>query len=404
MKKQLIQLIAAASVLVSVASCHEAVYTPLSGTGTGVAFIAQTQTLSYASQTVTLGNEEVFVDASIRLSDPAAEDCTFSLRKDEPGLTAFNNRKSTTYVPLPEGFYSLTDAEDNPITEVTVAKGQSISPSVRVHVKPLTEEMVLSGQKYALPIVADSRDGKVEMLRSASSMVYVLDRIPIQDVPVINYDTAVYGLFNGSAESFTQWTWETNINMDRLGEGLGQLNNQYIFNIAADQEIYIRFGDAPIDGRVLQIKTQGTQMNSQTMFSQNTWYHIAFVCDGSQVALYVNGQLDNTLDVEGRTYTLSAPSGDRPANFSMCRTTYFRANAMFAEMRFWKVARSQAEIQNNMYSCDPSTEGLLCYYKFNEGEGGDFADSSMGGEAGLARAHAWDGAPQWRKDVRIDGK
>jgi len=395
MKRTIIQILAAAAVLSGLTACHEAVYAPLTGMG----FISQTQTQAYSAQTVTVGNTAVFAELNVRLSDPAAEEVSFSLAKDEAALTAYNNRRSTTYVPLPESYYSFTDAEGNPVNTVTIAKGSSMSPTVRVHIQPLSEEMVNSGQKFALPLTAKSLDGKVPMLASASSMVYVMERIPIQSVPVINYGCYIAGRLNGTASSFTQWTWETNVNMDRLGEGIGQLNNQYIFNIAADQEIYIRFGDAPIDGRVLQIKTQGTQMNSQMMFEKNTWYHIAFVCSGSQLALYVNGQLDNTLDLPGKTYTLSG--GD--ADFSMCGTTYFKANAMFAEMRFWKVARSQAEIQNNMYSCDPSTEGLLGYFKFDEGSGKDYNDASMSGDAGLGRA--WSVAmPEWREDVRIDGK
>lgn len=399
MKTHIIQFVAAGLALLAVSACHNAEYSPLSGAGNGVAFIAQTQTQAYSSQIITLGTEEVFVDATVRLSDPATQDCTFTLSKDESALTSFNARKSTTYVPLPEDFFSITDGEDNPLTEITVSKGQSMSPSVRLHVKPLTEEMVESGLKYAIPVSLKSKDAKVEVLASAGSMVYVLNRLPIQDVPVINYNTAVAGLFNEKVSSFTQWTWETNINMDKLGEGIGQLNNQYIFNIVADQEIYIRFGDAPIDGRVLQIKTQGTQMNSQTLFNMNTWYHIAFVCNGSQVLLYINGQLDNTLDVEGKTYTLKNDGDD----WSMCNTTYFKANAMYAEMRFWSVARSQAEIQNNMYTCDPGSEGLMCYYRFNEGSGMEFNDASMEGDEGKARAYA-KSEPTWKQNVRIDGK
>lgn len=399
MKTHIIQFVAAGLALLAVSACHNAEYSPLSGAGNGVAFIAQTQTQAYSSQIITLGTEEVFVDATVRLSDPATQDCTFTLSKDESALTSFNARKSTTYVPLPEDFFSITDGEDNPLTEITVSKGQSMSPSVRLHVKPLTEEMVESGLKYAIPVSLKSKDAKVEVLASAGSMVYVLNRLPIQDVPVINYNTAVAGLFNEKVSSFTQWTWETNINMDKLGEGIGQLNNQYIFNIVADQEIYIRFGDAPIDGRVLQIKTQGTQMNSQTLFNMNTWYHIAFVCNGSQVLLYINGQLDNTLDVEGKTYTLKNDGDD----WSMCNTTYFKANAMYAEMRFWSVARSQAEIQNNMYTCDPGSEGLMCYYRFNEGSGKEFNDASMEGDEGKARAYA-KSEPTWKQNVRIDGK
>lgn len=48
------------------------------------------------------------------------------------------------------------------------------------------------------------------------------------------------------------------------------MNNQSSFaasskNGADDGEIYTRFGDAPIEGNRLQIKTQGSQMNSNAV-------------------------------------------------------------------------------------------------------------------------------------------
>lgn len=405
MKNTIIKYVAAGLALVALSACHNAEYAPLSGVGSGVAFIAQTQTQAYASQGITLGMEEVFVETAIRLTDPAAEDCSFTLAKDATALEKFNKRKSTTYVPLPDDFFSITDAEDNPVTQVKVLKGQSMSSSLRVHVKPLTDEMVDSGLKYAIPVTLKSQDAKVEVLESAASMVYVLNRLPIQDVPKVNTNSKILGMFNGKVSTFTQWTWEVNVNMDQLGTGIGQLNNQAILNVTlSGNEIYVRFGDAPIEGNRLQIKTQGTQFESQTLFNINTWYHIAFVCNGSQVLLYINGQLDNSLDVGGNSYTLDENGGDGGSNFQMASSgSYFKANAMFAEMRFWSVARSQAEIQNNMYSCDPASEGLMCYYKFNEGTGTSFTDYSLGAEEGAGRAHAATDFP-WIPDVRIDGK
>ena len=80
--------------------------------------------------------------------------------------------------------------------------------------------------------------------------------------------------------------------MSELGDGVTpgvgypgspSYQNQAIFSagpgngIAEDGEIYIRFGDGPIPGNILQIKTQGTQVNAATKFKNNQWYHLAFV-------------------------------------------------------------------------------------------------------------------------------
>ena len=70
------------------------------------------------------------------------------------------------------------------------------------------------------------------------------------------------------------------------GTEIGELNNQMLFGGWApsgkEGEIYTRFGDAAIEGNRLQIKTQGSQLNSKQLFKTNTWYHLAFVCEGTK--------------------------------------------------------------------------------------------------------------------------
>lgn len=378
-------------------SCNDAEYSPLDGQ----AFIAQTDTRSNSYQTVTVGNNVVSADLNIRLSSVAKDNTAFAVAPDAAALDAFNKLNSTTYVLLPSDGYTITDAAGRESSVLSVEKGQSMSQSLKININPLTEERSNSGQKFAIALTATNTDGKTPMLASASTMVYVIDRVVIQTVPVIFYDatrgTQVFGSFGERGVSFREWTWECNINMDNLGVGVGQLNNQALHSMSLTNEIYIRFGDAPIDGRVLQIKTQGTQMNSNMMFTKDTWYHIAFSCTGSKLYLYVNGELDNSMDLPDTGYQLTATGSD--PDFSIAATTYFKANLKVAEWRFWTVARSQAEIKNNMYSCDPATPGLLGYFKFNEGEGKDYADAT--GKGGFASSV---NTPAWVPDVRIDGK
>lgn len=195
----------------------------------------------------------------------------------------------------------------------------------------------------------------------------------------------------------TAWTVELNINMSVLKTEVGQGNNQAIFAASGsegrDGEIYIRFGDAPIEGNRLQIKTQGSQMNSNMLFNQQTWYHLAFVCTGTKLYLYVNGVLDNSMDLGGKVVCVD--------NMSLASSgSYFLANAMYSEVRLWRVARSQAEIANNMYVIDPHTEGLEAYWKMNEGQGDEFTDYTGNGN----KCKTTSGEPVWTPNVRIDGK
>ncbi|MBQ9184673.1 MAG: DUF1735 and LamG domain-containing protein [Bacteroidales bacterium] len=379
-------------------SCKDAEYTPLEGQ----AFIAQTQTRGNAYQTITVGKSVVSADLNVRLSNVAKKSCSFTVAPDAAALEKFNKTNSTTYVMLPADGYTITDASDVVTNKLVIEQGQSMSPSLRVNISPLSEELLETGQKYAVALTIKNDDNNSTLLPTAKTMVYVIDRVVIQPVPVIfnnaTTGTQIRGQFGERGISFREWTWEANVNMDRLGVGIGQMNNQALLSVNSTNEIYIRFGDAPIDGRVLQIKTQGTQMNSNMMFTANTWYHLAFACTGNKLYLYVNGELDNSMDLPDTGYTL-AGTGDAQ-DFTIADSgTYFKANMMIAEWRFWTVARSQAEIKNNMYSCDPKTAGLLGYFKFNEGEGKDYRDATgKGGNAASLNV------PTWVPDVRIDGK
>jgi len=338
--------------LTLLASCENAEYSPLSNQ----AYIAQTNTNGNSSQNITIGTSAVTSSVNVRLSDLATQDYTFEVVSDTTALAEYNQRNETSY-------------------------------------NPLTQALKDSGQKYAVALRLKSKDGKYDVLNSGSSMVYILDQVVYQAVPIIN---ATHNIHFAMRQTYdlSQWTVEMNVNMSKLGTALGELNNQTLFGAWGNDggEIYTRFGDAPIEGNRLQIKTQGTQMNSKQLFNANQWYHLAFVCTGTKLYLYVNGALDNSMDLPGKATNLSN-------RFNFGNTDYLKANVMVSELRFWTVARSQAQIANNMYACDPKSTDLEAYWKLNEGQGDTFNDATGHGNTGKCVA-----VPTWEQNVRIDGK
>ena len=305
---------------------------------------------------------------------------------DAQALEQFNSKNETSYTALPEGSFSLS------ANEVTIEPGTSVSNPATLTINPYNDELKNSGKKYALAFRLEKVSGNANVLKSGSVMVFVLDQVVIQ--PVVQFNVNCYvGQDLKETYTTTEWTMEMNIKKDILGTQIGQYNNQAIYSTGPD-EVYVRFGDAPIEGNRLQIKTQGTQMNSQTLFNANTWYHIAYVCTGAKLYLYVNGQLDNSMDMPGKETRVSAVS-------ISSNSSYNRGNSFYSEVRLWKKARSQKEIQNNMYSCDPATPGFIFYYKFNEGQGYQFKDWSGNGNDATTKDNT---TPVWIQDVRIDGK
>ncbi len=362
--------------------CNDAEYDTLSNQ----AYILQTNTNANSSLKLTVGAEVATTTLNVRLSDVANVESRYRLVYDTAVVNEYNRLNETPYVSLPQESFSLSSEE------TTIEAGASVSTPITLTVPPYNEALKASGKKYAIGFRLENTSGNASVLPSGSKIVYILDQVVIQ--PVVVLDQSHYVSQNLVKNyPLTEWTVEMNINKHVLYTEVGRGNNQAIFGAGPD-EIYIRFGDAPIEGNRLQIKTQGTQMNSLALFNEHTWYHLAFVCTGTKLYLYVNGQLDNSMDLPGKTTNVNSINICSPS-------TYWLGNAMYSEVRFWQRARSQAEIANNMYACDPTTPGLITYYKMNEGEGYSFRDASGNGNNAETNGQA---VPEWIQDVRIDGK
>lgn len=362
--------------------CNDAEYDTLSNQ----AYILQTNTNANSSLKLTVGAEVATTTVNVRLSDVANVESRYRLVYDTAVVNEYDRLNETPYASLPQESFSLSSEE------TTIEAGTSVSTPITLTVPPYSEALKASGKKYAIGFRLENTSGNASVLPSGSKIVYILDQVVIQ--PVVVLDQSHYVSQNLVKNyPLTEWTVEMNINKHVLYTEVGRGNNQAIFGAGPD-EIYIRFGDAPIEGNRLQIKTQGTQMNSLALFNEHTWYHLAFVCTGTKLYLYVNGQLDNSMDLPGKTTNVNSINICSPS-------TYWLGNAMYSEVRFWQRARSQAEIANNMYACDPTTPGLITYYKMNEGEGYSFRDASGNGNNAETNGQA---VPEWIQDVRIDGK
>ena len=105
-----------------------------------------------------------------------------------------------------------------------------------------------------------------------------------------------------------------------------------------------------------------TGLNLQT----NTWYHIAAVKSGSTRKLYVNGR---EIALSGNPLNVKVNTNEIRIGCDF-RQRYFHGK--IDEVRIWNVARTQAQIQENMMSPLTGTETGLVLYLRN-----DYYDGSM---------------------------
>ena len=120
----------------------------------------------------------------------------------------------------------------------------------------------------------------------------------------------------------------------------------------------------------------------------NEWVHIAVVWDavngeriyyqnGKQVA-YSNQKMSGSVTLTGNCYVGKSYNEERyiPGEIS--------------ELRVWSVARTPEQIAGNMYGVSPESEGLVAYWKFNEGSGSTIIDHANG-----TNLSAVGGTPTW---------
>ena len=96
----------------------------------------------------------------------------------------------------------------------------------------------------------------------------------------------------------------------------------------------------------------------------NTWQHMAWVYNGSNISLYVNGAFVNSLSCSGTKSAQQWFIGINQANFTE------NSNCKIDNFRLWNVARTATQVSNNYQNCLTGTEsGLIRLYNFEEGSG-----------------------------------
>ena len=127
----------------------------------------------------------------------------------------------------------------------------------------------------------------------------------------------------------------------------------------------LRFGDHGNLPDRIQPNGQGTEL--PVSLKTDKWYHVAFVVDGNKCYGYINGEKVGEFN-----------KGGRLGEFFIGRS--YNENrgivARFSEIRLWSVARSGAQIKENMYKVSGSTTGLYAYWKMNEVKNNQIPDAS----------------------------
>lgn len=317
-------------------------------------------------------DEEVVKTLTVRLVRAMDHDVTVTLDIDPQLLEEYNNKNEANYLVLPEEYRNFEKT-------VTISAGNVSAPVVNLIIKPYSSS---NGEAYAIPIRITSVDGPVEMKGNANHLLYLLTSPHRQKAVIIKKGNRTVKTFS-TAIPMEQWTFEYWVKVDNITgeptgdwEGLG--NKNFRARIFVPDSQPLTFSDLTLryyaDGAnvqipILQFQNSAGHFDTTGFWWPDTWYHIAYTYDGTTVTVYKDGVKNNSLanSIDWTFKSLSFAIG----SFG------YEQQVEFAQIRMWKKCLSENVIKDNMSrQVAGDSDGLIGYWKCDEGTGNELKDSS----------------------------
>ena len=315
----------------------------------------------------------------------ATEDMNVTFEFDTTAVERYNAANKTTYYAVPASAVNITN-----LSTIIKTGGSASTP---VTVKVISTSSLIDGRSYLIPLtIKNVVGGKMTVLESSRTIFLRIARVI--NFPALSMNNATVGTtgtpgtrgrFNASALFDTpvllpNFTLEIKNLVYAFRGGDGNTNPQPIqtllswSNLAENTSIGLRYGELGNPNNSLQlIGSLGGAFAYG--FNPMQWYTISIAYDGSKGIMYVDGnkaaELSGSMVLEFSRLNLGQNWGGYDTR------QYF--NGRISECRVWSRALTPGEIKLNLCGADPNAAGLLAYWKFNEGSGSTFLNSSKEG-------------------------
>ncbi|MEZ4849695.1 MAG: LamG domain-containing protein, partial [Bacteroidia bacterium] len=177
----------------------------------------------------------------------------------------------------------------------------------------------------------------------------------------VRLDDGSQYIANSSAISMAGWFYT-----DQLAYGQGMIG----FRGTNEGFYLIQLADGILESRLITNNGFHEVVGPAFTILPGQWQHVAWVYNGSQVTLYIDGVSKGSVAASGQITETDIP-------FTIGRSILTNLNFYFGgrvdEVTVWKKALSPTEIQDMMNNELTGSEAdLALYYKFNQGQpGGD---------------------------------
>lgn len=288
-------------------------------------------------------------------------------------------------IALPDTMCVISEAN------LKITKGSNESPSTTISFSGL--EHLNRDSVYVMPVKLDNVQG-LDVLESKTVVYYIFKGAALINVVADLAENRAYpdwkdgGIVNG----MTNFTLECLVNFNAFGRQISTI-------MGIEGNYLLRVGDAGVPDNQLQIASSRNLTSSDLQFETGKWYHVAVTFDYGTVKVYFNG----VQKLSGNCGKTSVDLGQSHSNeddgtrcfwigYSYASDRYM--DGKISEVRIWNRTLSESEINapTHFYTVDASSEGLVAYWKFDEGAGNKIKDYSVNGNDLTV-----DSVPGWTK-------
>ncbi len=324
---------------------------------------------------------------TIKATRRTASDVIVRLAIDTALVRTYNAQHGTAFYAVP---LSSVKLENN---EVTIRQGEALSTTAQV--KVVSTDDFIEGATYVIPVTIQQVIGDGgEVIESSRTLLLQISRI-ISFYSLENNQNASsnYIFPDEKMVNLSNYTIEFKVFSYRFGK-VGDIKRVLAIEGKNEEEANMfRFGEnGSAGGDILQWVLPGGRCFSSTHFKTNRWYLVSCTYDGATFKMYVDGVEDAQANGSGKVTPFQR--FELGMSWGNYRNSQFYQGRL-CEVRVWDRALTASEIAMGFAGVNAHSEGLVAYWKMNEGEGHIFHDATGHG-------YDMDWTDTWRDD-REDG-
>ncbi len=286
---------------------------------------------------------------------------------------------------LPDSLCEISESK------LKITKGSNVSPSTVITFKNL--QVLDRDSIYVMPVKLIDVQG-IDVLESKTTMYYVFKGAALINVVADLAENRAYPSWKDGSivNNLSNFSMECLVNFNAFGRQISTI-------MGIEGNFLLRVGDAGVPDNQLQVACSRNLTSSDLQFETGKWYHVAVTFDNGTVKVYFNGVEKLTGNCGKTSVSLGASHTDEADGSRCFWIGYSYASDRYmdgkiAEARIWNRTLSADEINaaTHFYTVDPESEGLVAYWKFDDGAGNTIKDYSVNGNNLTV-----DSVPGWTK-------